>query len=67
MPRMSGRAVAESLASLRPGIRVLYCSGHPSEIVARHGLLEPGVNLLEKPFTITTLAKRVREIIDRGT
>jgi PAS domain S-box-containing protein len=66
MPRMSGRAVAEEVATLRPGIRVLYCSGHPNEIVARQGLLEPGVNLLEKPFTIATLARRLREVLGPG-
>jgi CheY-like chemotaxis protein len=66
MPRMSGRAVADAVASVRPGTRVLYCSGHPREIVARHGLLEPGVHLLEKPFSIAVLARKVREVLGPG-
>lgn len=64
MPRMSGRAVAEALASLRPETRVLYCSGYTSEMIARQGLLEAGLFLLEKPFALDALARKVREALE---
>ena len=64
MPKSSGRELAEKLASLQRPARVLYMSGYPSETVVQHGVLEAGVNFLEKPFTLESLAKKVREVLD---
>jgi CheY-like chemotaxis protein len=64
MPKTSGRDLAERLRHLRRGTRVLYMSGYPAETVVRHGVIEPGIAFLEKPFTPEMLAKKVREVLD---
>lgn len=64
MPEMSGRALAERLAERWPGVRVLYLSGYTSGAIAQHGVLEPGVEFLQKPFSPAALARRVREVLD---
>jgi CheY-like chemotaxis protein len=63
MPQMSGRELAHRLAVLRPGLRVLYMTGYSDEAVARHGVLDPGTALIQKPFTPAALAARVREVL----
>jgi PAS domain S-box-containing protein len=64
MPEMNGRAIAQALAAGRPGLPVLYMSGYPDEAMMRHGVLEPGIELIQKPFTPGALARRVREVLD---
>ena len=64
MPGMSGRAVAHGIGASRPG-RVLYASGYTDEAIARHGVLEPGTDFIQKPFSPDDLARRVREVLDR--
>jgi len=63
MPRMGGRVLADEIAKQRPGIRVLYVSGYTDDAIVRHGVLEPGVHYLEKPFTPDTLAQKVRGVL----
>jgi PAS domain S-box-containing protein len=65
MPGMSGREVASAIAAERPGLRVLFASGYTAEAIARHGVLEPGTDLIHKPFTPEALLRRVRERLDR--
>jgi two-component system cell cycle sensor histidine kinase/response regulator CckA len=62
MPGMSGWALAETLASLRPEMRVLYMSGYPDGVVARNGLTEAGITILHKPFTREELTRRVEDV-----
>jgi len=64
MPGISGRALAEQLQQIRPNLKVLFMSGYTDEAIARHGVLAPGVSLLQKPFTPTSLARKVREVLD---
>jgi PAS domain S-box-containing protein len=64
MPRMSGRELAEKLRERWPGLRVLYMSGYTADVVTRHGILEPGVQLLQKPFSSAELARRLREALE---
>ena len=65
MPQVGGRDLATQLSARDPGLRVLYMSGHTDDTVVRHGVHDPGVAFLQKPFTPETLAVRVREILDR--
>jgi FixJ family two-component response regulator len=64
MPGMSGRELADRLNAAHPAMRVLYASGYTDEMIAHHGVLEPGVAFLQKPFTPGHLAQRVREVLD---
>jgi CheY-like chemotaxis protein len=64
MPGMSGRAVVDALRVRQPGLRALFVSGYPQEVISRRGVLEGGVEFLAKPFTPSTLVARVRSILD---
>jgi nitrogen-specific signal transduction histidine kinase/ActR/RegA family two-component response regulator len=64
MPRMSGRELVERLVTVYPGLKVLYMSGYTDDAIIRHGVLEEGTPFLQKPFTVTDLARRVREVMD---
>ena len=64
MPTMSGRQLAEHLALLRPGLKVLYMSGYTDNAIVPHGILKEGTPFLQKPFTPDSLAHKVREVLD---
>jgi CheY-like chemotaxis protein len=64
MPGMLGKELAERLVRARPGTRVLYMSGYAQPVLASQGTLEPGVALLEKPFTANDLLAAVRSRLD---
>jgi PAS domain S-box-containing protein len=66
MPGMSGRALAEQLSSLQPGLKVLYMSGYTDSLIAEHAVLGPGIHLLHKPFTEEVLIRMARHAIDGG-
>jgi len=65
MPKMSGQELADLAQKLQPDLRVLFTSGYTREAIMRDGRLEPGVDLLLKPFTFVTLAAKVRDLLDR--
>ena len=64
MPRMSGRELAMKLNALRPTMKVLYASGYSQDVTSRHGVLEPDVNFIQKPYTPHGLAARIRLLLD---
>jgi CheY-like chemotaxis protein len=64
MPGMSGREVSRLLTPTRLSMRTLYVSGYTDESIVQHGVLEPEVEFLQKPFTAEGLLRRVREVLD---
>jgi two-component system cell cycle sensor histidine kinase/response regulator CckA len=64
MPQMSGRELAEKLSSLRPETKTLYMSGYTDEAILHHGVLDPGMPFLQKPFTTEAIAHKVRQVLD---
>ncbi len=67
MPVMSGKVMAEWLKTTYPDLKILFTSGYTDEAIAQHGVLEPGVALLSKPYTPATLARKVRAMLDNET
>ena len=66
MPERSGKESADQLRSLRPQMKVLYMSGYPADVISRQGVLDPGIEYIEKPFTPEGLAEKVRTVLDKG-
>jgi two-component SAPR family response regulator len=64
MPGMSGPDVAAAVGTMRPGTQVLYISGYTDSAIDHHGVLEPGIAYLPKPFSADDLARKVREVLD---
>ena len=63
MPGMNGRELAASITASRPDVRVLYMSGYTENAIGHNGLLDAGINLLQKPFSLPALKDKVREVL----
>ena len=61
---MGGRQVAEAVVARHPETKVLFTSGYTDDAVVRHGILEEGTHFLQKPFSPTALAQKVRDVLD---
>ncbi len=64
MPEMNGKELAKRLKIVRPDIKCLFMSGYTDTVIANHGVLEPGIHFLAKPFSIQELATKVRGAIE---
>jgi PAS domain S-box-containing protein len=64
MPEMNGRDLARQLLVLRPTVKQLFMSGHPADVIANRGMLDPGVSFIEKPFSTDALIAKVRAVLD---
>ena len=64
MPGMDGKRLAKMVHESRPETKVIFISGYTDDILAEHGILEPGVVYVKKPITPTKLSKKVREVLD---
>ena len=64
MPGIHGRALAEQLGQRQSNLKVLYMSGYSDEEIAQHGVLNPGVAFLQKPFKFSALTYKIRQVLD---
>jgi signal transduction histidine kinase len=63
---MNGRQLAEAALRLRPDLRVLFTTGYARDAIVHHGRLDPGIELIGKPFTTAALATKIRELLNRA-
>jgi CheY-like chemotaxis protein len=64
MPGISGKILAEKLTEVRSDLKVLYMSGYTDDTIAHHGVLDPGVELIQKPLSPVVLTRKVRDVLD---
>jgi PAS domain S-box-containing protein len=64
MPEMNGRDLARKIQKIIPGIQCLFLSGYTANVIAHHGVLDPGVHFIQKPFSMKALAAKLREVLD---
>ena len=64
MPEMNGRVLAKNLLALYPQLKRLFMSGYTADVIAHHGVLDEGVHFIQKPFTMESLAIKVRDVLD---
>jgi two-component system, cell cycle sensor histidine kinase and response regulator CckA len=65
MPGMNGRDLAARITARNPSVKVIYISGYSENVISHHGVLDPGVNYIQKPFNYKLLLAKVREVIDK--
>ncbi len=63
MPEMNGKELATRIQAIRPEVKCLFMSGYTADIIAHKGVLEDGLNFINKPFSTQTLAKKIREVM----
>jgi len=66
MPGASGPELTRQLIERRPHLKVIYMSGYTEETIAHHGVLDPGVAFVHKPFTAEALGRKIREVLDHA-
>ena len=64
MPGMNGNELAQRLKEVKTDLKVIFNSGYPAHIVAQRGIIEQGMNFLQKPFTPPELARCVRKVLN---
>jgi len=64
MPDMNGRDLSETLTAMYPNLRTIFMSGYTADIIAPHGVLERGINFIQKPFMLKDLANKIRETLE---
>ncbi|MGD9971533.1 MAG: PAS domain S-box protein [Desulfatirhabdiaceae bacterium] len=65
MPGMNGQELMNRIHAIKPTIKTLFMSGYTANVIVHHGVLDKGVNFLQKPFSVKTLVERVRKILDK--
>lgn len=66
LPGQNGRVLFERLSAQRPNLRVLFMSGYAADVISQHGVLDPGVSFIQKPFATRALAARMAELLQRA-
>jgi two-component system cell cycle sensor histidine kinase/response regulator CckA len=65
MPEMNGRELADRLTTLNPRLKCLFMSGYTADVIAHHGVLDPGVCFMQKPYSLKDIALKVRQALSR--
>ncbi len=65
MPEMNGHELAKQLLARYPGLKQLFMSGYTADVIAHHGVLEEGVQFIQKPFTLQNLSEKIREALEQ--
>ncbi|MGM0656528.1 MAG: response regulator [Thermodesulfobacteriota bacterium] len=66
MPGKNGRDLSAKLPDCCPGLKSIYMSGYTADVIAHHGVLDEGVHLIQKPFSIKDLVVKVRQAVDQA-
>ena len=66
MPLIGGKEMSEKFQLLHPESRLIFTSGYTDEVIVRQGMLEPGIHFIQKPYSLTTLTRKVREVLDES-
>jgi PAS domain S-box-containing protein len=66
MPQMNGARLAQEARSMRPALKIVFTTGYTRNAVVHNGVLDAGVELIGKPFTIEELAAKIRAVLDGG-
>ncbi len=64
MPEMNGRELVETLTASRPGLRCLYMSGYTADVIAHRGILDEGINFIQKPFSRDDFTAKIAKILN---
>ena len=67
MPDMNGRDLAKQVQVMYPEIKTIYMSGYTANVIAHHGVLDEGINFIQKPFSRSDLSLRIREVLDSSS
>jgi YesN/AraC family two-component response regulator len=65
MPEMNGRDLVDRVHAHHPGLAHVFMSGYTADVIAHQGVLDEGVDFIQKPFSAANLAAKVREVLDR--
>ena len=65
LPGLNGRELSEQLAKNRKDMKVLFISGYTDDVIAKHGMIDEGLSFLQKPFTASSLGKKIREVLEK--
>ena len=64
MPEMNGRELRDRLQAVKQGFKCIFMSGYTADVIAHHGVLDQGIDFLQKPFSVKALAQKVRDVLD---
>ena len=64
MPEMNGKDLRCRLVEVKPGLKSIFMSGYTANVIAHHGILDEGIDFLQKPFSVQTLLEKVRDVLD---
>ena len=67
LPGLNGRQLAEQASRCLPGVKILFISGYARNAIVHNGVLDPGVELLPKPFTMDSLARKLDQVLQSAS